>query len=338
MKKPKAFKKNIKERMKEQKKYYSKEDVFLSRMASITRIPKGTVASMFKERAVTTIRFNTLKDNAENIYKRVRSQGIFLVEVPWISNTYIIPNNDKSELGKLPEYNEGLFYIQNLSSMLPPLILNPKEKDKVLDMCAAPGSKTLLLADMMRNKGKIVANDVDAWRIGKLKEIITMFGIKNCEVTSEDGTGFGKREAERFDRILLDAPCSGEGMIYLASPAALRFWNIKKVKAEVNIQKNLIISAFNALKKGGTLIYSTCTIEPDENEGVITFLLSKFNNAKIEEIPLFDSQEFNNFKKHIKRGLLSWNGKIYNKEVSKTYRVLPSGEMMGFYIAKIVKA
>lgn len=323
--------------MKLQKKYYSKEDIFLSRMASILKVPQGVAKNMFRQRVVSTIRINTLKGSYENILDKLISKKLELKDVPWAKNTFIVENMDKSDLGKMKEYYEGLFYIQNLSSLLPSIILDPSSKDTILDMCASPGSKTSHLSDLMNNKGKIVANDVDAWRTKKLKEVLDMFGVKNAQITNEDGTVFGKREFERFDKVLLDAPCSGEGLIYLTSPSALKFWNVKKVRGLVRIQTELIFSAFNSLKKGGTLIYSTCTLEPDENEGIVSKLLEKYQNADIVEVPLFDSIEFKDYKKNVKRGILNWNGKDYDKRVSKTYRVLPSSEMMGFYIAKIVK-
>ncbi len=319
------------------KKYYTKTDIFLARMASILKKPTGVVNNMFKERAVTAIRLNPLIEEPQVIYQRLRKLKFEMVRVPWLDNTYIVTNFDKGEIGSLPEYQEGLYYIQNLSSMIPPLLLNPNSNEKVLDMCAAPGSKTTQLASYMDNKGQIVANDVDAWRVGKLKEVLIQFNVLNTEVKNEDANNYGKVEQEQYDKILLDAPCSGEGLIYLAKPMSLRFWNVKKAKGLVHIQKDLIESAFRALKKGGVMVYSTCTLEPDENEGVVTHLLKKYNKAQVVPVPLFESKEFANYKKHVKRGILKWNTTEYAKEVHDTYRILPSSEMMGFYIAMIKK-
>jgi 16S rRNA (cytosine1407-C5)-methyltransferase len=306
-------------------------------MASILKMPKGVVNNLFKLRTVTTIRLNPLAEEPEKILQKLRKQGFNLERVKWVDNTYIVLNKDKSEIGKLPEYFEGLYYIQNLSSMIPPQVLQPKSHEKVLDMCAAPGSKTTQLAAMMNNEGKIIANDVDAWRVGKLKNVLEIFKVTNTEVRNEEANVYAQ-EQEQYDKILLDAPCSGEGMIYIAKPMALRFWNVKKAKGFSKLQEQLITSAFKALKKGGTMIYSTCTLEPDENEGVITHLLKTHKNAVVEEIPMFMSTDFATDKKNVKRGILTWNGKEYSKEVSKTYRVIPSERMMGFYIAQIKKS
>lgn len=329
---------NNKEKRDDLKKYYTKTDIFLSRMSSILKMPHGVVHGMFKERTVTTIRLNPLAGDVKYILNRLRRIGFEMEKVEWIDNTYIVLNKEKSEIGRLPEYFEGLYYIQNLSSMIPPLALNPKSNEKVLDMCAAPGSKTTQLAAYMNNQGKLVANDVDPWRVTKLREVLDLMKVKNTEVKDIDANLYGKAEQEKYDKVLLDAPCSGEGLIYIAKPMALRFWNVKKVKSLVKTQELLINSAFNTLKKGGLLVYSTCTLEPDENEGIVTSLLRKYPNAKVEEIPVFASKGFGKYEKYVKRGIINWNNTKYNPEVSKTYRILPSSKMMGFYIALIKKS
>jgi 16S rRNA (cytosine1407-C5)-methyltransferase len=329
--------KKAKERMREQKKYFTKEDIFLSRMASILKMPKGVAHEKFSERTVTVIRLNNLVADPAEIRKALEDLGAVLEPVTWSSGTYIVTNMDKSDLGESDAYKKGLFYIQNLSSMLPALILAPTHEDVVLDMCAAPGSKTTQLASLMSNKGKIVANDSDAHRVSKLRSVLALFNVKNTQVRNEPGGGIGKREEGHYDKVLLDAPCSGEGLIYLRGDKPLRFWNIKKVKPMAKLQRDLIESAFRALKKGGVMVYSTCTLEPEENEGVVTYLLEKFPDSDLQEVELFDSPEFNGYKDLVKRGIREWNDVYYNPEVSKTYRILPSAKMMGFYIAKIVK-
>ncbi|MCC7290144.1 RsmB/NOP family class I SAM-dependent RNA methyltransferase [bacterium] len=331
-------KKSYKQRYKDKKKYYTKTDIFLTRMASILKVPNGVAHNLFNERTVTVIRLNSLIQSPEVTKAKLVKLGLQLEKVPWIDHTYIVVNLDKSDVGKLPEYFEGLFYIQNLSSMVPPLLLNPNPSDRVLDMCAAPGSKTTQLSDYMSNQGVLIANDVDPWRVKKLRDVLNLFNVQNAEVTNEDANLFGRLERESFDKVLLDAPCSGEGMIYLSAPMALRFWNVKKVKALTKVQQNLIESGFNALKRGGTMVYSTCTLEPDENEGIVSYLLDKYSRAKVVPVPLFNSTEFANYKNNVKRGLLKWNSRTYHKSMSDTYRILPSSRMMAFYIAIIQKA
>ena len=204
-------------------------------------------------------------------------------------------------------------------------------------MCSAPGSKTTHIAAITRNWAKILANDIEVSRTNSLRNVIEQFGAKSAKITLSDGAEFGKKYPNYFDRVLLDAPCSGEGRIYMKADKSLRFWSIKKVKSSVMIQKSLIESAFRTLKPGGTLVYSTCTLEPDENEGVVSYLLDKYPNAQVEDIDIVNSPEFDKFRDLTIPGILRWSGKSYDPAVKKTVRIIPSSEMMGFYIAKIAK-
>lgn len=317
--------------------FYSKEDIFLSRLASIIKKPKGTVHNMFCERAITTIRVNPLLGNPGRIKQLLEKKGLFLQRVDWSPDTYFVINKDKSELGKMNEYEKGLFYIQNLSSMLPVVELAPKPGEKVLDMCAAPGSKTSQMAVFMQNKGEIIANDEDAWRSQKLKEVLDLMGVKNTQIKILPGEEYGGKYFNYFDKVLLDAPCSGEGQVYLNSPKSLRFWSIKRVKGMSILQKKLIESAFRALKPGGTMIYSTCTLEPQENEEVVTHLLEKYNTAKLEQIETVKSDDYRAYTYLTKPGMKEWDQHKYNPEVAKTARIEPSAKMIGFYVAKIKK-
>ncbi len=313
----------------QKRKFFTKENVFLSRMGSILLAPPGKIKSLFSQRTVTTIRINPLKGDPDRTVDILKNKGYELEKVYWTENVFFVRNTDKSEISQIQEYKDGLFYIQNLSSILPALVLNPKKNDKVLDMCAAPGSKTTHICALVNNKANVIANDSDPARINAMRNVLHQFGA-DAKVSLNDGKIFGSRYTDFFDKILLDAPCSGEGLIYLNSNKPLRFWSIRKVNISSIIQRELIDSAFKALKPGGTLIYSTCTLEPEENEGVVTFLLEKYKNAKIEEIEIAGLKGTN-------RGITKWSGNTYHQEVAKTIRIIPSSEMMGFYIAKITK-
>lgn len=327
------FKQSRKPQNSSKKSFFTKENLFVSRIASILMVPKPKVAGIFSSRAVTTIRLNPLKGDVEVTKKALEEKDYELQEVQWAPNTYYVFNHDKSEVSQTPEYQDGKFYIQNLSSILDALVLDPQEGEYILDMCAAPGSKTTHIAALMNNKGKILANDIDMSRVSSLKNVLYQFGAKNAKATYSDSTEFGKKYPEYFDRVLLDAPCSGEGMIYMNSMKPLRFWGLDKIKRCSFLQKDLIISAFRTLKKGGTLVYSTCTLEPEENEGVITFLLEHFTNATVEDIEIDLGAE----KGFTSKGITKWSGNTYNPTVKKTLRVIPNSKMMGFYIAKIKK-
>ncbi|MCD4811130.1 RsmB/NOP family class I SAM-dependent RNA methyltransferase [bacterium] len=319
------------------RKFYSKEDIFISRMASILQLPKGEIKHLFYKRSRTTIRLNHLIADPRKTFRFLtQTKGWELQKINGFKDTYFINNADKSVVSKTEEYLNGDFYIQDLASILSVYILDPQEGEKILDMCAAPGSKTTLISAMTDNKASITANDSNLPRIGKLNNVLHQFGSKNVRVTNEDGILIGRVTPDHYDRVLLDAPCSGEGRVYLASSKPLRFWSIKRVKSLVSVQRELLDSAFRALKPGGTLVYSTCTLEPDENEGVVTHLLKTFKNARVESIDFVDGLDVL-LTKSIRPGITKWSGKEYHHSLSKSLRTVPSPEMMGFYVVKIGK-
>lgn len=328
------LRKNIKSKS---KKFYTKEGIFISRLASILNQPKKNINIMFSERVISVIRLNPLAGPVETIKSRIEGKGFVLEPVPWSKDTYVVEGRDKSEISKITEYKSGLFYIQSLSSMLPVLVLDPKPGERILDMCAAPGSKTSMIAALTDNQAEITANDQDFRRIGKLRNIIYQFHVKNTRVTQTPGESIGSRFASHFDKVLLDAPCSGEGLIYLRSSRPLKFWSIKKIKAMSRLQKSLIESAYLSLKPGGVLVYSTCTLEPDENEAVLTYLLNLYPKAELEEISLLEQDSFKEYKQYLTPGIKHWSGNDYVDDVSKAIRVVPGKVMPGFFVAKIRK-
>ncbi len=318
-------------------KYFTKDDIFISRMASILMIPKSKILGLFNQRAKTTIRLNGLKGDVRETYRLLRARGYELERIPWALNTYFVNNRDKAEISQIAEYQEGLFYIQDLSSILATLVLSPMKRERILDMCAAPGSKTTHIADITKNDAIILANELEVSRTNSLRNVIEQFGANKVKITLSDAREFGRKYPDYFDKVLLDAPCSGEGRIYMRGPKPLRFWSIKKVKSSALIQEELVESAFRTLKTGGILVYSTCTLEPEENERVVTSLLKRHPNAQVEEIELISTDEFREYRKHITKGITNWSGNVYHPSVKKSIRILPSSEMMGFFIAKITK-
>lgn len=318
-------------------KFYTKEDVFISRLASILMVPKGKVPWIFSQRPITTIRLNPLKADTKETKDSLIRKGYILKEITWAKDTYFVENKDKSAVAQSEEYNDGKYYIQNLSSILTTIILDPQKNETILDMCAAPGSKTTHIAALTNNKATIVANDSSLERMTDLQNVVKQFGAE-VKVTLSDAKDFGKQYPIYFDKVLLDAPCSGEGLIYFRGPKPLRFWSMDKVKRSVMTQKDLITSAFKSLKHGKYMIYSTCTLEPDENEGVLTYLLNNFPNARIEKIDIDKIiKDEPALKEYIKPGIVKWSGNIYNMGVKNAIRVIPNKMMMGFFIAKISK-
>ena len=231
---------------------------------------------------------------------------------------------------ELSVYKEGKVYIQSLSSMIPALILSPTKDDVVLDMAAAPGSKTTQMAMMMNNGGQIVANDMSHERLYKLKANLAQQSVTNTTCSHSAGQSLWQRYPEYFDKVLLDAPCSMEGRFDGTDPETFDDWSTKKIKRLSKLQKWLLRSAVSATKVGGTIVYSTCTLAPEENEEVINWILEKeARTVQLEDISIEGLEMMN--------GLTSWQDKQFTPELTKTKRILPSNTMEGFYIAKIKK-
>lgn len=229
-----------------------------------------------------SIRVNTLKISISDFLALVQPYGWRLTPVPWCRQGFWLERDDEAQLplGSAAEHLSGLFYIQEASSMLPvsALLSANSPADYVLDMAAAPGSKTTQLAAGMANHGLLLANEYSASRIKVLHANISRCGVTNVALTHFDGRVFGQALAECFDAVLLDAPCSGEGMIR-KDPAALCDWSQAGVERIAATQKQLIDSAFHALRPGGTLVYSTCTLNHSENQQVCQYLLDSYPGA-----------------------------------------------------------
>ena len=287
---------------------------FLERYGSITDIDKFTEASLRPMRK--SIRVNTLKTTIKEIKSRFN-----LEQVPWCKKGFFIK---KIAVGNTKEHFLGYIYLQGAASMIPPVVLKPKPGDIVLDMCASPGSKTSQMAAMMKNEGIIVANDNKIARLKPLTVNLQRCGVMNTVLTRMEGKWF----KGKYDKILVDVPCSGIGTIR-KSLKTIQMWNPNTVKKMAGVQRQLLRTAFNALQEGGSLVYSTCTLEPHENESVVNTLLEHYDNAKIES-----------FSIDIKRGkaVEEFEGEIYDSEIKKCLRVWPQdNDTEGFFVAKVKK-
>lgn len=292
------------------------------------KIVDDILKSFYYGRRVT-LRVNTIKSNENDIVEEFMQNSIKYSKYSLIPNAFIIKNLKENSIYKLPMLQEGRIYMQNLSSMLPPLFLDLHQNMNILDMCASPGSKTTQIAAMVNNKAKIVANEINILRFERLKYNLEKQGAVSVTPINKDARFLDNIYEEYFDRILLDAPCSGEGTIDINNPQSYRNWSLKNIKENSKLQKKILESGIKALKKGGILIYSTCTMSPEENEEVIDYILSKNSNLKIMDI-CFD------FKGRMD-GITKYNEIDYKAEIKKSIRILPSDEMEGFFICKILK-
>ena len=233
------------------------------------------------------------------------------------------------ELGRALEHLLGYYYIQELASMLPIIIMKPEQDETILDLCASPGSKTTQTASEMFNSGTIIANEVNMGRLKILASNLERCGVTNTIITRKDGILLCrqlKKQGFNFNKILVDAPCSGEGTLR-SSPKTYIMWNPKTIKKLSRLQIRLVESALEILNPNGTLIYSTCTHAPEENEGVVNNILEKFKGkVKLEKIKLPI--------KH-REGITKWKDKEFSKEVKKCARIYPhDADTEGFFIAK----
>ncbi len=237
-----------------------------------------------------SIRVNTLKISIDDFLTLVSPYNWQLTPVPWCAEGFWIERDDEDAvpLGSTAEHLSGLFYIQEASSMLPvaALFAEGNAPECVMDVAAAPGSKTTQIAARMGNHGAILANEFSASRVKVLHANISRCGIQNVALTHFDGRVFGAALPEAFDAILLDAPCSGEGVVR-KDPDALKNWSVESNLEIAATQRELIDSAFHALRPGGTLVYSTCTLNRDENEDVCLWLKEQYPDA-VEFLPLND--------------------------------------------------
>lgn len=238
----------------------------------------------YDKKPVTSLRLNLLKFNNRkfnNLFGNFDNH-------PYVNEAYYY-NKDFNAFGKNALHNAGAYYIQDASAMMVVNLLDIKENDKVLDLCAAPGGKSSQIASYLKGSGLLVSNDVSVKRVKDLSENIERMGIKNCIVMNESVDKISELFEGYFDKVVLDAPCSGQGM-FRKNSLTYEDWSYDKTIYLSNVQKDLILKAYKCLKKGGVMVYSTCTFAIEENEEVIKHLLDN-TNASIIKIEM--KEDFN---------------------------------------------
>ncbi|MDP5253328.1 MULTISPECIES: 16S rRNA (cytosine(1407)-C(5))-methyltransferase RsmF [unclassified Vibrio] len=256
--------------------------LFLDKMAAL--LPDANEFNRFLEVSQRplrkSIRINTLKVTPSQFIERAKQKGWHLDPIPWCEHGFWIEEQNQTPLGNSAEHMSGWFYIQEASSMLPvtALFQNQNNYQTILDCAAAPGSKTTQIAAQMNNQGLLIANEYSASRLKVLHSNIERCGVVNTALTHFDASIFKDWLPEAFDAVLLDAPCSGEGTVRKDADA-LKNWSQASCLSIAETQKQLIESAFHALKPGGRLVYSTCTLSPEENQQICQYLLEVFGDA-----------------------------------------------------------
>ncbi|MDD2781273.1 RsmB/NOP family class I SAM-dependent RNA methyltransferase [Sulfuricurvum sp.] len=279
-----------------------------------------------------TFRYNPLKTTPEALEAELEKEEITYERVGWdiLEGVYRIHPEDKLRLTQTSAFYEGRLYIQNLSSMVAPVLLSPRPEETVLDLAAAPGGKTLMLAGMMENTGWLSAVELQRERFFRLCDNLKHQGVTNAHTYMTDGRSVGKKCPEMFDRILLDAPCSSEARFKTHEPKSMSYWSVHKVKETSKLQRRLLLSAFDALKPGGKLLYSTCSFSPEENESPLQHLLER-HGAHLKTIPL--TLPFDNIQKPLSR----WGKEVYDERIQNAVRILPTDTIDGFFICLLEK-
>lgn len=258
----------------------------------------------------TTVRINNLHNT--DVIKELNANLIKYKNVSWYDKAIIIENDEK--IKELDIYKNGDIYLQSLSSMLPPLILNPQENEQILDMTAAPGSKTSEIAALANNEVMITAVEKNKKRLERLKYNLDKLGVKKCQVIQADARHLD--DYYSFDKILLDAPCSGSGTLENSNDFDEELY--KRINL---VQKELIEKAVKLLKVGGELVYSTCSILQAENEDIINYILDKYSNIELLDIDKVEYKEI----------------ELLPSPIKESMKVLPSKYYEGFFVCKLKK-
>jgi NOL1/NOP2/sun family putative RNA methylase len=296
---------------------------FIKKMKHLLKDEAESFFNTYSKEKLSGLRLNTLKITVEEWEKITPFK---LERVPFVETGFYY-NPDFDQPGKHPYHAAGLYYIQEPSAMFVAEQLRPKKKEKVLDLCAAPGGKTTHLAALMENEGLLIANEIHPKRAKALSENIERMGIKNAVVLNESPEKLAERLPGYFDKILVDAPCSGEGM-FRKDEEAIEFWSEDHVERCARQQLRILDSAYQMLKEGGVLVYSTCTFSPEENEQTVEAFLTE--HPDMELLPI-----------EKRNGVVSGNPEwsmAKNQELAKTARLWPhllQGE--GHFVARFMK-
>lgn len=265
------------------------------------------------EEKPVTLRVNTIKSNAEKVKIELEKNNIEYEIVEWNKLAFIIKNVKEEEIRKLDIYNNGEIYLQSLSSMIPAIIIDPKERENILDMTAAPGGKTSQIAAIANNKVFLTACEKNKIRLDRLQYNMQKQGVKNINIMQEDSRKLSNYFS--FDKILLDAPCSGSGTENVFNSN----FTEELIKRSCKTQEELLTKALSILKHGGEMVYSTCSILKEENEEILNKVLKKF---KAQIVPIQIPKEI----------------PVLPTSIDGVATICPTKLYEGFFVAKILLA
>lgn len=269
-----------------------------------------------------SIRVNKLKTTKESLIEKLKAKNIDVTEKSELDDFIIL--NKAKDIENMEEFKQGLFTVQDEAAGLTALILNPKENEEVLDACSSPGGKTTYMAEIMKNKGKIEALDIHEHRTKLVEDAANRLGINIIKVHLQDATKFNKEYEEKFDKILLDVPCLGIGVLK-RKPDIKWQRKVEDIKKITKIQTEILNTCSSYLKKGGELVYSTCSIFKSENQDIINKFVEENENFKIQEIILPKHAE--NIKNYFEKFIID----------RKFLQVYQNQKTDGFFICKLLR-
>lgn len=306
---------------------------FLQRLQAI--IPPDhwpRVRESFAAPQAFTVRVNPRRLTPEQAITALARAGIPAVSLAMVPGVLLIPPGYRAQVTRHELVDAGALYPQNPSSLLPVVALDPQPGERVLDLCAAPGGKTLAMAERMGDAGELVAVEAVKPRFFKLLALVKQAGAGDrvrCQLM--DGGQAGRRWPEAFQRVLVDAPCSSEARFHESDPESYRYWSPRKSRDMAGKQKALLNAGWAALAPGGSLVYATCSFAPEENESVIAHFLGKMGQgARVAAVSLPEGVTW-------QPGLAEWQGKSLPPELAQARRILPDGVMEGFFFCLLRK-
>lgn len=289
----------------------------------------GVLAS-FSATKLTAFRVNTIKSSSAEIVEAVEALGVTVSQVPWCEEAFTVSAADRSTLTHSELAESGQIYVQGLSSIFATTVLSPEPDQWNIDLASAPGGKASHMAAMMNNRGKLSVVEPIKPRMYRLADNLKRLGVTNARTYLMDGRKVGRKVPDRFDCVMLDAPCSSDSRIRADKPDSWKFWSERKVREQARKQKGLIVSAFQSLKPGGTMLYCTCSFSPEENEAVVSNLMKKTDG---EAKPLPIEMPFENWQ----AGMGAFRGTEFHEAAALSRRILPNDEFDAFFLAKFQK-
>ncbi|HYH75292.1 MAG TPA: RsmB/NOP family class I SAM-dependent RNA methyltransferase [Candidatus Saccharimonadales bacterium] len=306
-----------------------KRTIWIERTATALHLDETQAATLLRMGRTQSLRLNPLAGDKEATLQALQALGWEGEQYDWMQDGYTV-TSPLATIRDSQLVTDGKVFIQNAASWLPVLALDPQPGQTVLDVCAAPGGKTSHIAALTTNQAAITANDNSRPRLAKMRANFARLHVQNVELTLYDATQLARKlDGLQFDKILLDAPCSGEGLMQLDRDKDFAMWSVAQIKRLQHLQKKVLGQAWQLLKPGGTLVYSTCTMAPEENEAVIDYLLRTHDDAEVVPIAL----QLPNRVPPVQ----SWNGKSFSPAVQNTMRLTPSDSTEAFFVCKLHK-